>query len=233
MKKFLLITALLSIVALVSLHYYLEYEKAQEKEFLDDLDDFLRNSEEDSISLAATDLEQNKHRPAAPQEPSEARERKATERSREHDAEVYDDIRWQSAHEMETGSMDNLAENQERPDPTVSEEAERPVEEKVYAVADFMPQYPGGESALLQYIDKNLKRPSSVQNGEVMGVVVLRFVVKADGNIGQIVVQKGLSGECNDAAVKVVKSLPRFKPGKNNGKPVNVWFTCPIRFIPN
>ena len=106
-------------------------------------------------------------------------------------------------------------------------------EEKVYNVVEVMPTFPGGEQALLAWIGKNLKYPSIAQEQEIQGVVVVRFVVLEDGTVGDAVIQKGLHPECDKAAVKCGKSLPRFIPGKQQGKPVKVWFTCPIRFVIN
>ena len=126
-----------------------------------------------------------------------------------------------------TINMDDLQANQPAGG-TATPEVE---EEKVYNVVEVMPTFPGGEQALLAYIGKNLKYPSIAQEQEIQGVVVVRFVVLEDGTVGDAVIQKGLHPECDKAAVKVVKSLPRFIPGKQQGKPVKVWFTCPIRFV--
>lgn len=126
-----------------------------------------------------------------------------------------------------TINMDDLRENQAAGG-TSTPEVE---EEKVYTVVEVQPSFPGGEAALLKYISTHLKYPSIAQEQEIQGVVVLRFVVLEDGSVGDVVVQKGLHPECDKAAVKVVQSLPRFVPGKQQGKPVKVWFTCPIRFI--
>lgn len=210
MKKFLLFAALLSIVVLVGLHYYLEYKK--------------------TIPEVSVDIMQDEKQPVTPQEPEEPKTHRAPAKSRERRAETHDDIRWQSTEGIVTGRIDELTETPTESTSPTPEETEEPIEERVYAVSDVMPRFPDGEAALLKYIDNHLQQPSSVQNGSILGVVVLRFVVKADGSIGKIVVLKGLSPDCDNAAIKAVRSLPRFIPGKNKGKPVNVWFTCPIRF---
>lgn len=126
-----------------------------------------------------------------------------------------------------TVNMDDLKANQSAGG-TSTPEVE---EEKVYTVVEVQPSFPGGEAALLKYISTHLKYPSIAEEQDIQGVVVLRFVVLEDGSVGDVVVQKGLHPECDRAAVKVVKSLPRFVPGKQQGKPVKVWFTCPIRFV--
>ena len=107
-----------------------------------------------------------------------------------------------------------------------------PVEEeaKVYNVVEQMPSFPGGETALLKYVTTHIKYPAIAQEQEISGVVVLRFVVKEDGSVGEVIVQKSLEKHCDEEAVRVVKSLPRFIPGKQQGKAVRVWYTLPVRY---
>ena len=108
-----------------------------------------------------------------------------------------------------------------------------PVEEeaKVYNVVEQMPSFPGGEAALLKYVTTHIKYPAIAQEQEISGVVVLRFVVKEDGSVGEVIVQKSLEKHCDEEAVRVVKSLPRFIPGKQQGKAVRVWYTLPVRYV--
>lgn len=105
--------------------------------------------------------------------------------------------------------------------------------DSVYAGAevDVPPSFPGGETALLKCVSSRLIYPSIAVEQEIQGVVILRFVVLEDGSVGDVVVQKSLDLECDKAAVKAVQSLPKFVPGKRQGKPVKTWFTCPIRFV--
>lgn len=108
-----------------------------------------------------------------------------------------------------------------------------PVEEeaKVYNVVEQMPTFPGGEAALLKYVNSHIKYPAIAQEQEIQGQVVLRFVVKEDGSVGEVIVQKSLEKHCDEEAVRVVKSLPRFIPGKQQGKAVRVWYTLPVRYM--
>ena len=108
-----------------------------------------------------------------------------------------------------------------------------PVEEeaKVYNVVEQMPSFPGGEAALLKYVNTHIKYPAIAQEQEISGVVVLRFVVKEDGSVGEVIVQKSLEKHCDEEAVRVVKSLPRFIPGKQQGKAVRVWYTLAVRYV--
>lgn len=124
-------------------------------------------------------------------------------------------------------NIDDLKENQQAGGSDV------PAEEEVAdnALVEVPASYPGGEAALLQFISKNLVYPQIAQEQELQGTVFVRFRVEKDGSIGKIVIKKGLSKECDEAAAEVVSKLKRFVPAKQQGHPVPVWFTLPIRFI--
>ena len=108
-----------------------------------------------------------------------------------------------------------------------------PVEEEatVYNVVEQMPQFPGGEAALLKYVATHLKYPAIAQEQEISGVVTLRFVVLEDGSVGDVIIMKSLEKHCDEEAKRVVKSLRRFIPGKQQGKAVRVWYTLPVRYV--
>ena len=102
---------------------------------------------------------------------------------------------------------------------------------KVYTVAEQMPHFPGDESSMLDFIAAHLRYPSvSLQNG-VQGRVMVRFVVLPSGEVGDVQVIKGLDRYCDREAVRVIKTLPKFIPGKQGGKPVAVWYTAPVQFV--
>lgn len=124
-------------------------------------------------------------------------------------------------------NIDDLKENQQAGGSDV------PAEEEVAdnALVEVPASYPGGEAALLQFISKNLVYPQIAQEQELQGTVFVRFRVEKDGSIGKIVIKKRLSKECDEAAAEVVSKLKRFVPAKQQGHPVPVWFTLPIRFI--
>lgn len=105
------------------------------------------------------------------------------------------------------------------------------VDNKVYSVVEQMPNFPGGEAALLEYISANLKYPQSALEQGTQGTVMLRFVVTGTGGIGEVQILKGLDPDCDDEAKRVVKSLPKFNPGMQQGRPVSVWYTTPVRFV--
>ena len=125
-------------------------------------------------------------------------------------------------------NIDDLKENQK----AGGTEVAPPKEEEVVdnAVVEVAATFPGGESALLAFIGKNLKYPEIALEQELQGTVILKFKVEKDGTIQHVKIVKSLSPECDKAAIDVVKKLPRFAPAKQQGHPVAVWFTLPIRF---
>lgn len=110
-------------------------------------------------------------------------------------------------------------------------EEKKPVEEnKVFTAVEQTPQFPGGEAELMKYIQKNLKYPPVAMENNIQGRVVVQFVVTKTGKIGEVKVARGRDPDLDKEAVRVVKSLPDFIPGKMNGQSVNVWYTLPITF---
>mgnify|MGYP003289033535 FL=1 len=119
----------------------------------------------------------------------------------------------------------DIADFKEAIKPVVEEE-----DNQVLEVVEQMPTFPGGQKALLQYISDNIKYPSIAQENGIQGRVVVRFVVKKDGSVGEVQVLRGVDATLDKEAVRVVKSIPNFIPGKQNGHAVNVWFTLPVQF---
>jgi periplasmic protein TonB len=106
-------------------------------------------------------------------------------------------------------------------------------QEVPYVVVEEMPMFPGGDSTLLAYISLNTKYPEAAKNKKIQGKVIVRFCVTAVGSIDRIIVLKGINPELDAEAARVVSSLPAFKPGKQGGKPVPVWYMVPINFSLN
>ncbi|HET7732297.1 MAG TPA: energy transducer TonB [Paludibacter sp.] len=100
-------------------------------------------------------------------------------------------------------------------------------EEKVYDVVENMPQFPGGQQALMSYITRNLKYPRFAKES---GLVIVRFVVNKEGVVDNIEVLRSVSTDLDNEAVRVVGSLPKWIPGTQNGAKVSVYFTLPIKF---
>jgi len=118
----------------------------------------------------------------------------------------------------------------EHKDEIVVEEKTEVEENKVFTAVEQMPQFPGGEAELMKYISKNLKYPPVAMENNIQGRVVVQFVVTKTGKIGEVKVVRGKDPDLDKEAVRVVKSLPDFIPGKMNGQTVNVWYTLPITF---
>ena len=93
-----------------------------------------------------------------------------------------------------------------------------------------MPKFPGGDAELMKYIQEHLRYPTMAAENNIQGKVVVQFVVTKNGSIGEVKVIRSRDQDLDKEAVRVVKSLPNFIPGRMNGQPVNVWYTLPIYF---
>ena len=126
-------------------------------------------------------------------------------------------------------NIDDLKDNQRAGGDQVPVKEEEKAPE-VHTIVEQMPVFPGGEQALLAYVASHIKYPEIAKEQDVQGIVQLRFVVLENGSIGDVQVVRSLESHCDAEAKRVVKSLPRFVPGKQQGKAVRVWYTLPIRF---
>ena len=104
------------------------------------------------------------------------------------------------------------------------------VEEEIFDNAEEQPEFPGGFGELTKYISKNLKYPMQARESGIQGRVFVGFVIEKDGSLSNVEVLRGIGGGCDEEAVRVVKSLPKFKPGKQRGAPVRVKYSLPIVF---
>ena len=103
-------------------------------------------------------------------------------------------------------------------------------ETKVFDVVEEMPQFPGGQAALLEYLAKNIKYPVVAEENGVQGRVIVTFVVERDGSITDVRVVKSVDPSLDKEAARVVKSMPKWQPGKQNGSAVRVKYTVPVQF---
>lgn len=104
--------------------------------------------------------------------------------------------------------------------------------EKAIRVAEKMPEFPGGEKALFRYIDKNVKYPKKAAQRYITGRVTIEFIIDETGNVLEPIVIKSLLPECDMEAYRVVKAMPKWKPGEDKGKKVPVYITLSIQFKP-
>lgn len=102
--------------------------------------------------------------------------------------------------------------------------------EKPFVSVEQMPQFPGGDSELMKFIGSNLKYPTIAAENGIEGRVVIRFVVGKDGNVSDVQVVRSLDPSCDKEAVRVVKTMPKWVPGKQNGRNVPVYYTLPVLF---
>ncbi len=112
----------------------------------------------------------------------------------------------------------------------IQEEEEVIEEQKVFVRVEKMPEFPGGTKALLKYVHDNIVYPQVAADNGVQGKVYLKFVVEKDGKVGEVVVQRSPDKLLEKEAVRVVKTLPKFTPGMQRGKPVRVWYQLPVTF---
>lgn len=105
-----------------------------------------------------------------------------------------------------------------------------PKEEEIFTVVEQQPEFSGGMAALGQYLSKNLRYPAAAQRANIAGRVFVSFVVNTDGSIQDVQVLKGLGFGTDEEAQRVVKGMPKWRPGKQSGRPVRVKYNLPINF---
>ncbi len=101
---------------------------------------------------------------------------------------------------------------------------------KIFTYVEQMPEFPGGADALNAFLAKNLRYPDVARENNIQGRVNVKFVVNEEGDISEVTVQKGIGGGCDEEAKRVVLKMPKWKPGKQNGKAVKVYYSLPVRF---
>ena len=109
-------------------------------------------------------------------------------------------------------------------------EEEEVHEQEVFTIVEEMPDFPGGMQKLADYLAKNIKYPQMARESGIQGRVFINFVIEPDGSVSNIKVLRSLGGGCDEEAVRVVKSMPKWKPGKQRGKPVRVSYNLPVNF---
>jgi periplasmic protein TonB len=113
----------------------------------------------------------------------------------------------------------------------VAEEVQENVDEaEPFVVVEEMPMFPGGEVELLKYIMEHTQYPEVAKENNIQGKVIVRFCVTSKGGVDKVEILKSVDPELDKEAIRVVKTLPAFKPGKQGGKPVPVWYMVPINF---
>ena len=138
--------------------------------------------------------------------------------------------------DVETESIEINTEDDKNEEIIIAAPVEAPVEEEeeeevVFVVVETMPEFPGGQQALFKYLSDNVKYPVIAQENGIQGRVICQFVVNKDGAIVDVeVVRSGGDPSLDKEAVRVIKSMPKWKPGKQRGKAVRVKYTVPVNF---
>ena len=107
---------------------------------------------------------------------------------------------------------------------------EAPVEEEVFDMVEQAPQFPGGQAELMAWLGKNIRYPVIAQENGIQGRVICQFVVGSDGSVRDIKVMRGVDASLDKEAVRVIQSMPKWIPGRQNGKAVSVRYTLPVTF---
>ena len=100
----------------------------------------------------------------------------------------------------------------------------------VYSMVDERAQFPGGQNEMLKYLQENLQYPEAAKANNVHGRVIVKFIVERDGSLSDIKVMKGIGSGCDEEAIRLIQSMPKWKPGKNKGKEVRVSMMVPVNF---
>ena len=109
-------------------------------------------------------------------------------------------------------------------------EKAKPKEEEIFVAVEQQAEFPGGQGALMKFLSNNIRYPESAQQNDIQGRVIVKFVVEKDGSIGNVTVVKGVDRDLDREAIRVVKKMPRWQPGKNNGVAVRSYFNLPVTF---
>jgi protein TonB len=107
---------------------------------------------------------------------------------------------------------------------------EEEASDEIFVVVEEQPEFPGGQAALMKFLSDNIRYPVIAQENGIQGRVICSFVVEKDGSITDVQVVRGVDPSLDKEAVRVIQSMPKWKPGKQRGKPVRVRFTLPIVF---
>ncbi len=140
----------------------------------------------------------------------------------EDDVEIEDDIEIDADVDMDTEIEEFVP---------VEMEEEEIDEEEIFQIVETRPSFPGGEKARQKFLANNIEYPTMARESGIQGKVFLTFVVEKDGSITDVKVLRGIGGGCNEEAMRVVKMMPKWSPGKQRGKPVRVQFNLPVKFI--
>lgn len=132
--------------------------------------------------------------------------------------------------DFDKGTDDRNVTREHKNEVIVEEKKPEPVKEEVFKAVEQMPTFPGGEAALMKWLQSHINYPTVAMENNVQGKVIVQFVVTKTGKVGEVKVVRSVDRDLDKEAVRVCKSLPDFVPGRMNGQAVNVWYTLPVTF---
>ncbi|MBP9990092.1 MAG: TonB family protein [Bacteroidales bacterium] len=202
----LIVILVASLVAFNLKSYDIQQTEVVQREAVDELEDLLIQTKEDT----------------PPPPPEQQPEVVVTDINVvENTAEVED---------IHVDASDDANKAQEEFVPVEVPQEETVVEEEIFTVVENEPEFPGGMEALYKYLGESIKYPQVAKENNITGKVYVTFVVEKDGSIANPRVLRDIGGGCGQEAIRVVKAMPKWKPGKQRGKAVRVQFNLPVSF---
>lgn len=141
----------------------------------------------------------------------------------ENDAESENELNTQMFQELEKQENIEIV-------PVEVEQDDEEEEEEIFQVVEQDPEFPGGVEALYKFVQQNIKYPQLAKENNITGRVFVQFVVEKDGSVSNVRAARDIGGGCGAEAVRVVKSMPKWTPGKQRGKAVRAAYTLPVNF---
>ncbi len=207
--------ALIGLVVTLFIVWRVFEYKSYDKQVVDNMQQSVEVIEEEMVEI--TKQEQPKPQPPAPKPQVTQIEIVDNEEEIEEEIEIDAEV-----------SQDEVLEEYDFTPPEIEEE--EIVEAEIFKVVEEMPEFPGGAAKMMEFIQKNIKYPMMARESDIQGRVFVNFVVEPDGTITNVTVMRGIGGGCDEEALRVVQSMPNWKPGKQRGSAVRCSFTVPIIF---
>ena len=207
--------ALIGLVVTLFIVWRVFEYKSYDKQIVDNMQQSVEVIEEEMVEI--TKQEQPKPQPPAPKPQVTQIEIVDNEEEIEEEIEIDAEV-----------SQDEVLEEYDFTPPEIEEE--EIVEAEIFKVVEEMPEFPGGAAKMMEFIQKNIKYPMMARESDIQGRVFVNFVVEPDGTITNVTVMRGIGGGCDEEALRVVQSMPNWKPGKQRGSAVRCSFTVPIIF---
>lgn len=189
--------------------------KSYEKQDIELLQRQVDDTEEELVEITRQD------QPPPPPPPPQQHQTQILEIV-EDDVEIDDEIEIDVEDDMDTEVEDYV--------PVVEEEEEEEEVMQIFSVVEEMPSFPGGDPGRIKYLSENIQYPQMAKESGIQGTVYITFVVERDGSVTDVRILRGIGGGCDEEAIRVVKNMPRWAPGKQRGKPVRVQYNLPIKF---